>query len=277
MGVGYQSESRPPLSWRDGGLRKWSIHMAARKGMTAKRRIVQIFAISIAVTACTSANAASRKSDAAPASIPLKSMETRCPTAVADEKRVDMRFYFRRPPEKTPTDSSLRTELLQMARKDQRARISLIRHGMSDPKYVRAVKAVDTKNGEHLKQILGKYGFPSPAMVGYDGTNAAWLLLQHQDQDPAWQRKWLNALTQLAKRYELSPEDYALFVDRVRVNEGRKQIYGTQFLPGGFVLKPTEDPAHLDERREKLGLIPESEYECILRAMYNPKQTEVSR
>lgn len=251
--------------------------MVMSKKMTKKPRILAILAISIAATPFASANAASHKNAAAPASIPLNSMETRCPTAVADEKRVDMRFYSTRPPVKAPTDPSLRTELLQMARKDQRARIALIKHGMSDPAYVRAVNAVDTSNGEHLKQIFKKYGFPTPAMVGYDGTNAAWLLLQHQNQDPAWQRKWLNALTQLAKRNELSPEDYALFVDRVRVNERRKQIYGTQFFPGGFVLKPTENPAHLDERREKLGLIPENEYECILRAMYYPKQTEASR
>lgn len=99
--------------------------------------------------------------------------------------------------------------------------------------------------------------------------NAAWLLLQHADTDPAWQRRWLGAVERLARDNELSPQSYALFVDRVQVNEGRKQIYGSQFrvTHGRRVLQPTLDPAHRDERRKAIGLIPESEYECILDAM----------
>lgn len=244
--------------------------------MTGGWHIFYILAVSITATTFTSANAAPRKSVTVPV-VSLSSMETRCPTAVADEKRVDMQFYSRRPREKVPTDPSLRMDLLRMAREDQNARFALIRHGNAGPEYVRAVKTVDAKNLKHLRQIFRTYGIPTPEMVGYGGMNAALLLLQHQSQDPAWQRKWLRAVTQLYKRHELSPESYALFVDRVRVNEGRKQIYGTQFFPGGFVMKPTVNPAHLDERREKLGLIPENEYKCLLSAMYHPKQTEASR
>ena len=50
----------------------------------------------------------------------------------------------------------------------------------------------------------------------------------------------MRAVTQLCKRHEFSPESYVLFVDRVRANEGRKQIYGTEFLAGGIVMKPTD-------------------------------------
>ncbi len=245
--------------------------------MTRKLRVFELLAICIAAATVATATTDSRRSGAEPASIALSSMETRCPTAVVEEKRVDMQFYSGRPREKAPTNPALRTELLQMAHKDQEARIALIRHGMSDPEYIRRVKEIDAENEKPLKEIFKTYGFPTPAMVGYGGTNAAWLLLQHQDQDPAWQRRWLKPLTQLAKRHELSPEDYALFVDRVRVNEGRKQIYGTQFFDGGFVMKPTISPGHLDERREAIGLIPEKEYECILRAMYNSKQAKRPR
>ena len=244
--------------------------------MTQKWCKFYILAVSIAATTLTSANADPCKSVTVPV-VSLSSMETRCPTAVADEKRVDMQFYSIRPREKVPTDPSLRIDLLRMARKDQNARFALIRHRNTRPEYVRAVKAVDAKNLKDLKQIFRTYGIPTPEMVGYEGMNAALLLLQHQNQDPAWQRRWLRAVTQLYKRHELSPESYALFVDRVRVNEGRKQIYGTQFFPGGIVMKPTLNPAHLDERREKLALIPENQYKCLLSAMYNPKATKASR
>lgn len=244
--------------------------------MTGRLGLFWILATSIAAATFGPAEAAPRKRSAVP-SIPLSSVQARCPTAVADEKRRDMEFYSTRPLVKAPTAPLLRSELLRMAREDQSARIALIRHGNSGSGYVHAVKAVDAENLAHLKAIFRKYGFPTPAMVGYDGINAAFLLVQHQDQDPAWQRKWLGAVTQLARHRELSPESYALFVDRVRVNEGRKQIYGSQLFNGGFALKPTRDPAHLDERREALGLIPEDEYECILRAMYIHKPTQTHR
>lgn len=241
------------------------------KKMTKKWPVIFVLALSLAATAFTSADGAPGQSSTVPF-VPLNSMETRCPTAVADEKRLDMRFYSKRPAVKAPTDPSLRVALLRMAREDQNVRFSLIKHGNSDPKYRRAVMTVDAENLQYLRKIFKKYGVPTPKMVGYNGMGAALLLLQHQDQDPRWQRQWLGAVTQLYKRHELSPEGYALFVDRVRVNEGRKQIYGSQFFNGGFTMKPTIHPAHLDERRKALGLIPEREYECILKTMYNPKQ-----
>ena len=239
--------------------------------MIEKWPVLWILAISIASTTFTSANAARNQRSTVPF-VPLNSMETRCPTAVADEKRLDMQFYSKRPTVKAPTDPSLRVALLRMAREDQNVRFSLIKHGNTDPEYIRAVKTVDAENLRNLKRIFKKHGIPTPKMVGYNGMMAALLLLQHQAQDPRWQRQWLSAVTQLYKRHELSPEGYALFIDRVRVIEGRKQIYGSQFFNGGFTMKPTIHPAHLDERRKALGLIPEREYECILKAMYSPKQ-----
>jgi hypothetical protein len=160
-----------------------------------------------------------------------------------------------------------------MSQSDQKGRLSLIKHGITNAKYDHIMKRVDAENLRRLKRIFEKHGFPTPAMVGYDGTNAAWLLLQHADADPAWQRQWLGAVERLAKHNELSPQGYALFVDRMRANEGRKQIYGSQFrgAKGARVLQPTVDPAHLDERRKAIGLIPEREYECILDAMYGSR------
>jgi hypothetical protein len=51
--------------------------------------------------------------------------------------------------------------------------------------------------------------------------------------------------------------------ERVRVNEGREQLYGTQFA--GFKDEagepwPIEDPRALDQRREAAGLEPFSGY-----------------
>jgi hypothetical protein len=53
--------------------------------------------------------------------------------------------------------------------------------------------------------------------------------------------------------------DVATLEDRVRLQAGRKQLYGTQFRVddrGTIVLAPMEDSAHADLRREDAGLPP---------------------
>lgn len=48
----------------------------------------------------------------------------------------------------------------------------------------------------------------------------------------------------------------AMLTDRVRVNTGRPQLYGTQFRPigGKHVPLEIEDTEHVDERRAQMGL-----------------------
>jgi hypothetical protein len=42
-------------------------------------------------------------------------------------------------------------------------------------------------------------------LVGEDGAHAAWLLAQHADRDPAFQRRCLDLLTQAVAGREASP------------------------------------------------------------------------
>ena len=209
----------------------------------------------------SSANAAPPKRGGDP-------LQDRCSTAMANLMRLQEVYRSKRPSVGAPRDPALRNELLRMRQLDQTARMAVIEHGLETSK---SESAIDAENLKNLKRIFEKHGFPTPEMVGYDGMNAAWLLLQHADQDPAWQRKWLGTIERLFKRNEIDAQDYALFVDRVRVNEGRKQIYGSQFneVAGRRVPRPTVDPVHLDERRKAIGLVPEKDYECILSAIYD--------
>jgi hypothetical protein len=65
---------------------------------------------------------------------------------------------------------------------------------------------------------------------------------------------------------EVSAVDVAYLVDRVRVNEGRPQLYGTQFwtVEGAVVPRPIEDEAGLEARRATLGLKTMEAYEARL-------------
>jgi hypothetical protein len=76
------------------------------------------------------------------------------------------------------------------------------------------------------------------------------------------------------KRGEASSADYAYLVDRVRLQDGKGQLYGTQFIQdskGRLVLQPLKDPEEVDERRRKMGLGPLAEYEAQLRQFYKAK------
>ena len=62
---------------------------------------------------------------------------------------------------------------------------------------------------------------------------------------------------------DVSATDVAYLEDRVRVREGRPQLYGTQFsrqADGTMDHGPVEDPEHLDERRAAAGMQPIAEY-----------------
>ncbi len=60
-------------------------------------------------------------------------------------------------------------------------------------------------------------------------------------------------MEQAVRDGEAEPASYAYLVDRVAVNEGRKQTYGTQFAALDTP-RPIEDEANVDERRKSVGL-----------------------
>jgi hypothetical protein len=194
-------------------------------------------------------------------------------TSAADEPKA--------PPVKEP---ELRVELLRRAREDQKVRGAIAewmrQFGDSEPadeaafeasldakrkaefeRFAEAMRRVDAENTNRLGQIIERHGWPTRTLVGKDGANAAWLLVQHADLSPKFQRKCLDLMAR-APREEISQADFAYLTDRVLLAEGKKQVYGTQFTLDGGKCKPRpmEDEANGDERRKEVGLPPLAEY-----------------
>jgi len=105
-------------------------------------------------------------------------------------------------------------------------------------------------------------------------TGAAWTVIQHSDLET--QKRYLDLMTRAADAGELDWALVATTVDRIRVNEGKPQIYGTQFKEanGEMVPEPIEDEQHVDERRAKAGLGPLAEYKEMMKQMYQPRKIE---
>lgn len=158
-----------------------------------------------------------------------------------------------REPRHESIDERLKQEILTMVEEDQKMR----KGGDWDPD-------VDRRNTERMKEIIGRHGWPGKALVGEEASNGAWLLVQHADHDLAFQKQALELLKDAVRKGEAEKQDEAYLIDRVKVNSGEPQVFGTQFdkdTEGGFGHLPIEDKGHLEERRAAYGLGPFAEYE----------------
>ncbi len=170
---------------------------------------------------------------------------------------------------------ALRQELLQRVEQDQKIRDELIEKGMEHPdqSILASMRAIDDANTERMRAIVRRHGWPGPKLVGRDGTEAAFLLVQHANL--GFQKKMLPLVEKAYKRKELSGQSYALLLDRVLVGEKKRQVYGTQAKLKGkeFVPDPIKDEANVDKRRAAIGLPPLSEYLRVLKQTYFPQDS----
>jgi len=178
---------------------------------------------------------------------------------------------------------SVREELLQMVKEDQKARADSLKAQSKDPHaHDTATKQlldyevkIDEKNTARLKSLVAEYGWLGKSQVGEDGAHAAWLLLQHANKDPLFQKDCLEKMKQSFKNHDVSATDLAYLIDRVAVSENKKQIYGTQFHGNCDNLKPQpiEDEQHVNDRRKSIGLGTMAEYEKQMKGTYCKAKT----
>jgi hypothetical protein len=132
-----------------------------------------------------------------------------------------------------PGDDALRDELLLMAR-----------------------RAGDSRHADRLWEILDDYEvWPGFRLVGIDGEEAAWHVAQLADA--GLQRRALDHLEVAVDNGDADPAHYACLLDRVRMSEGRPQVFGSQFVVRGdrsVAPWPIEDPLAVDERRFAMNL-----------------------
>jgi len=158
------------------------------------------------------------------------------------------------------------------------AREQAMRGALTDPRWTRDLPplavawwmggyslrygVVDCPNTEWLRQQLAEIGWFDIATYGEEADGNAWLLVQHADRTPDFQREVLAHLQGLPQK-QTSQLHVAYLWDRVARAQGKPQRYGTQgnCEPDGS-WKPfeVEDPARLDERRVALGMSPIAEY-----------------
>lgn len=165
-------------------------------------------------------------------------------------------------------NKNLHSELLEMMEKEQSLRIRWIHASDSVTKEAlgEEVNKIDDYHLDRLKEIVNDYGWPGYTLIGFEGSHAFWLLVQHTP-DLLFQNQCLELLEQAVLNKEASPIDLAYLKDRVYMYAGKKQIYGTQ-LNEDLTFYPIEDEEHVNERRLAIGLPTIEEYLVMIKEIY---------
>lgn len=121
-----------------------------------------------------------------------------------------------------------------------------------------------------LEAIVKRYGYPGFRQVGEKSAYNFFLLVQHADAHPDFQRKVLRLMLPEVKRKNAASADYAYLTDRILNNSGQLQEYGTQLKYTGDVGKDftkviavpvsLRDPKNVDKRRAAIGMEPLQNY-----------------
>jgi hypothetical protein len=72
--------------------------------------------------------------------------------------------------------------------------------------------------------VVDRQGWPLRSKVGEQAATAAWLLAQHADARPDFQRRCLHLLTVAVDHGEADPAHLAYLTDRVLCGEGRPSV-----------------------------------------------------
>jgi hypothetical protein len=148
-------------------------------------------------------------------------------------------------------NNKLAKYIIELAKVDQGAR-SL---RFEKPELVKGIPnylvyTIDGVNNPRIKKIINDFGYPTQKLIGKQAMDSFYILVQHQDFDLELQKECL-------KNCDFQPKYMAHLTDRVLVNSGKKQIYGTQYHRDkklNSVPWPIEDIKNLEKRRKSTGL-----------------------
>lgn len=146
-------------------------------------------------------------------------------------------------------DCSKRAEIIdEVYKSDQRIR-------EADTPFKEFAKQ-DHANQELIISIVEKCGFPTLNEVSQDNMNAIWTVLQHSKKK--YRKKYFPKVEAAVNNGDLSKAQYATMKDRILMDDGKPQIYGTQIKNGK--LYKLDSPKTVNERRAEMGLKPIEEY-----------------
>lgn len=119
-------------------------------------------------------------------------------------------------------------------------------------------------NEKRLKEIFVQHGFAGFDLAGKEGSFNFWLVVQHSDHNPEFQKAVLDKMKIEVDKKNAHSRNYGLLVDRVNLNTGEAQVYGTQVTynkhTGQAYPRMLIDSVNVNKRRKSVGLEPLAVY-----------------
>lgn len=151
-----------------------------------------------------------------------------------------------------------------MCEKDQELRKALGKGDRTDSLAYAQLKTtvaqMDEMHNIMLHKVIKEQGYPPASEFGMTTTHDFWILIMHQDTDVELQQAVLDWMKSVLFQGEVIGRDVAYLTDRVAVNKGECQTYGTQFRYDDVQDKnlPFEicEKKKLKKLRKKIGLMP---------------------
>lgn len=153
----------------------------------------------------------------------------------------------------------LRQKLLEMRAADSRVREELAKTGELFDGYCPKMEKIHLENAAELEKMIDENGWTGKSLVGADGAEAAWLIVQHAISLPEFSRRCLKLLAEAVETGEAEPYQFAYLQDRINFFEGKPQKYGTQSdwnKDGKMQVWMLEDAAKVNDYRAEIGLKP---------------------
>lgn len=135
--------------------------------------------------------------------------------------------------------------LKEVYRKDQE-----VRKGFGD------MMLVDQQNRKTVVSLLERCGFPQADEVNGTSYNAIFLVLQHSPGPIMGY--YYREVEKAVAAGKINRSTFALMQDRLLMDFGYKQVYGTQIR--NDQLYELQDPDHVNQRRAEVGLGPIETY-----------------
>jgi hypothetical protein len=179
---------------------------------------------------------------------------------------LSLTFYVGFAQEPSKDFDAYASQIIELKNADQQARKAFgraLRSGLPVDSLKAAMAQTDKQHSAKLKDLVASYGFPDAGKVGMEATHAFWVLAMHQDDDTDFQNEVLNWMRDAVKRKDVLTRDLAYFEDRMAVNSGRCQVYGTQVdydeKRRKYVSFPICDMKKVNRLRKKMKLMPLAE------------------
>nr|WP_315255582.1 DUF6624 domain-containing protein [uncultured Flavobacterium sp.] len=135
------------------------------------------------------------------------------------------------------------------------------RDDLVNSKVYKIMNNQDSINLIRIEEIIAKYGYPGKKLVGEPTNEAAWYVIQHSKKIA----NYFPMIQEAGSSNEISFVKVAMMHDRMLMEEGKEQLYGTQ-VAGENILNattgkeefwyyvwPVQHPESVNELRKESG------------------------